>query len=400
VVKPPTPLSIFDRGVEDYLGQQIVLDAHVRSELVASKAEEDPLSAMIGSFDLAFVTAYILPLLVILLVYDAVCGEKERGTLRMSLAQAVPRRTWLLGKVSGQLLVLVLGFGVPLAVGIVLVPPLMGVWFGAGEVFSLFGISATSFLYMLFFLLVGIWISSSTVRPSAALGGLFALWVVVVFFIPRLAIFVAEMAYPTPNALVLNQEQTKIRKEVEEFRKVGLNQVVQELRKQYPEISEDFAFAQMSRSERAPAEWRVDPSGIFVGEANAKNNELRQQAVSRVRSEYERQEALAMRIAAVSPTTSLLSASMTLAGSDQARHRHFQSQVDGFFLQLQDFFNALWAKNVQAFDAWDTVPSFQYVEESRGAVWDRFLAPFLVLIGFVAVVALGAIRQLHRYDVR
>jgi ABC-2 type transport system permease protein len=400
VVKPPTALSIFDRGVEDFLGQQIVLDAHVRSDMVASKAEEDPLSALIGTFDLAFVTAYLLPLLVILLVYDAVCGEKEAGTLRLTLAQPISRRSLLWGKVLGQLAVLGLAFGVPLLIGIALVPVLMGVSFGGDAVLRLIGIGGASLLYILLFLLVGIWISSSTARPAVALGGLFAVWVVMVFFIPRLSIFIAEIVHPAPSAVALNQEQNRLRKEIDEFRTARLNEVVQELRKTYPEITEDFAFARQSRNERAPTEWRVDPSGIFAAEANAKINEVRQRAVSKVREGYERQEALALRIASLSPTTSFLAASMTLAGTDPVRHRHFQHQVDGFFIELQTFFNALWAKNVQAFEAWETVPDFHYVEESREAVWGRYARAALVLAMGTLIGAIGAIRQLRRYDVR
>jgi ABC-2 type transport system permease protein len=400
VVKPPTRLSIFDRGVEDFLGQQIVLDAHIRSDVVASKAEEDPLSAMIGTFDLAFVTAYLLPLLVILLVYDAVCGEKERGTLRLALAQPMARGSLLWGKVLGQLVVLTLAFGIPLLIGIGLVPVVMGVSFSADDLVKLAGIAGASFLYIMFFLLLGIWISSTTTRPAAALGGLFAAWVVMVFFVPRLAIFLAEVVHPAPSAVALNQEQNRLRKEIDEFRTARLNEVVQELRKEYPEITEDFAFARQSRSERAPAEWRVDPSGVFAPEANAKINEVRRQAVDKVRAGYERQEALAMRIATLSPTTSFLSASMALAGTDPARHRHFQLQVDGFFMDLQNFFNAIWAKNVQAFEAWETVPDFHYVEEARAAVWGRYLRAALILTAFAAIVAVLAARQLRRYDVR
>src|SRR3972149_5551671 len=121
---------------------------------------------MIGTFDLAFVTAYLLPLLVILLVYDTVCGEKERGTLRIALAHPISRKTLLLGKVLGQLLVLLLTFGIPLVIGIGLIPPLMGVSFGYGELPKLLGMAGASLLYILFFLLVGIWISSTTVRPA------------------------------------------------------------------------------------------------------------------------------------------------------------------------------------------------------------------------------------------
>ncbi len=365
-----------------------------------AEAEEDPVFALIGTFDLAFVTVYLLPLMVILLAYDAVCGEKERGTLCLVLAHPMPRRSLLWGKVLGQLVVLGMAFGLPLLIGIGLVPVLMGVSFGVDESLNLAGIAGASLLYILFFLLVGIWVSSSTTRPAAALGGLFAVWIVMVFFVPRLSIFIADIVHPARGAVALNQEQNRLRQEIDEFRTARLNEVVQELRKQYPEITEDFAFARQSRNERAPAEWRVDPSGVFAAEANAKINEIRQRAVSKVREGYERQEALALRIAALSSTTSFLPASMTLAGTDPARHRNFQRQVDGFFMELQDFFNALWAKNVQAFDAWETVPDFRYTEESRDAVWERYASSVLVLAGFVLIVAIGAIRQLHRYDVR
>lgn len=107
-----------------------------------------------------------------------------------------------------------------------------------------------------------------------------------------------------------------------------------------------------------------------------------------------------MRVALVSPTTSFLNVSMALAGTDPARHRHFKEQVDEFFITLGSFFNDLWGKNVQTFNDWEAVPSFQYREEPPTAVWSRFIGWFSILAIFCVVAAVGSILQLNRYDVR
>jgi ABC-2 type transport system permease protein len=400
VVKPLSPLSIFDRGVEDFLGQQIVLDAHNSSDPVGSNAEEDPLLAQIGVFDLAFVTAFLLPLLVIFLTYDAVCGEKERGTLRMVLSHPISRKTFLLGKWTAHSLLIVIAFGIPLAAGILMVPMILKVHFNPGELLRLFALLGASMVYLLFFAFCAMWVSSLAPRPAASLGYLFVFWVAMVFFIPKMSVFISEQLHPLPDPVLLHQEQAQIRKAREAWRAVRFNEVVQELRKKFPEVPADFAFSAMSGSERAPAEWRVDPTGVFAAESNAELNRLRQKAVDKIKGQYERQERSAMRLALVSPTSSFLNLSMALAGTDPARHLHFKGQVDQFFSDLGAFFNDLWAKNVQAFDDWERAPNFEYREEPLSEVWGRFRNLFLILTGFCIAAAIGSILQLNRYDVR
>lgn len=400
VVKPPSPLSMFDQGVEAWLGQQILLDAHHRSDPVASLAEEDPLQAWIGVFDLGFVTAFLLPLLVIFLSYDAVCGEKERGTLRMVLSHPVPRRTFLLGKWIAHAAIAVSAFGVPLAAGILLVPAALGVDLGRAELPRLLALLGASLAYLLFFSLLSLWVSSATHRPATALAWLFAAWVALVFFLPRAAVLIAELARPATDPVVLGREQARIREEVEAWRAVRFTEVIRELRQTWPEIPEDFARSGMSRGERAPVDWSVDPTGLFAKEANAYLNARRLESIELVRQEHSRQERLATWIARVSPTTSFLDASMTLAGTDLARHRHFEAQVDDYFDRVESFFNALWSRNLQSFDDWEAAPGFHYVEEPAGALWGRFSVSFGALGAFCLVAAAGSVLRLDRYDVR
>jgi ABC-2 type transport system permease protein len=53
-----------------------------------------------GRFDLAFVILYLYPLLILSLGYNLVSGEKEAGTLALTLSQPVALRTLVAGKVA------------------------------------------------------------------------------------------------------------------------------------------------------------------------------------------------------------------------------------------------------------------------------------------------------------
>ena len=47
---------------------------------------------------------YVLSLIAILFTFDSISGERERGTLRLMLANSIPRHTVLLGKFLGALI--------------------------------------------------------------------------------------------------------------------------------------------------------------------------------------------------------------------------------------------------------------------------------------------------------
>lgn len=64
---------------------------------------------------LATLTVYLVPLIALLLTYDTIAGEVERGTLALVLATPISRPSLLLGKIVAHVLVLavavVVGFG-------------------------------------------------------------------------------------------------------------------------------------------------------------------------------------------------------------------------------------------------------------------------------------------------
>ncbi|MEM7463693.1 MAG: ABC transporter permease subunit [Pseudomonadota bacterium] len=83
----------------------------------ATKA--DGLSVVVAS--LSTLTVYLVPLIALLLSYDAIAGEIDRGTLQLTLACPVSRSEVMLGKFLGHLLVLAIaisiGYGVAGGIG-------------------------------------------------------------------------------------------------------------------------------------------------------------------------------------------------------------------------------------------------------------------------------------------
>ncbi|MDY4164050.1 MAG: ABC transporter permease subunit, partial [Sutterella sp.] len=119
---------------------------------IGGTLQYQPLSSVMNS--LLSLTVFLLPLLALLLCYDAFVGEAESGTLLLMLTYPLSRLQWLTGKAIGQggaiLLVLAAGFAVlPLIQAFLPVPYGMGELLGAMAV-----LIATGWLLGLVFMLV------------------------------------------------------------------------------------------------------------------------------------------------------------------------------------------------------------------------------------------------------
>ena len=98
-------------GLENDLGRNTTITIYGDPQLDDTKYNEHRVFAIFGSLDLAFIVKVVLSLFAILLTFDAICGEREGGTLKLVLSNAVPRDRVILGKLVGGFLALV----VPLA---------------------------------------------------------------------------------------------------------------------------------------------------------------------------------------------------------------------------------------------------------------------------------------------
>ena len=124
----------------------------------------------IGS--LVSLVIYLIPLIALILGYDAIAGEREHGSLDLLLSMPITRLELLLGKFFGLSAALAFstlaGFG---AVGIVLSPQL-----NASSLFHYIGFIVSSILMGMAFLSMAVAVSVIAVNRTSASGVAIALW--------------------------------------------------------------------------------------------------------------------------------------------------------------------------------------------------------------------------------
>ncbi len=136
----------------------------------------DRLSVTVAS--LTSLAVYLVPLLALLMAFDAVAGEVERGTLPLVLTYPVARAELLLGKLLAHAAILALavavGYGLAALAAMSVDPRATA---GVPALLRLFW---TSLLLGGTFLAVGYTLSALARRPAAAAGLAIGLWLVLV----------------------------------------------------------------------------------------------------------------------------------------------------------------------------------------------------------------------------
>jgi len=136
----------------------------------------DKLSVTVAS--LTSLAVYLVPLVALLMSFDAVAGEVERGTLSLVLTYPVSRAELLLGKFVAHLSILALavavGYAIAAAAAIYMDPRASA---GLPALLRLFW---SSLLLGAAFIAIGYAISAIARRPGAAAGLAIGLWLVMI----------------------------------------------------------------------------------------------------------------------------------------------------------------------------------------------------------------------------
>ena len=136
---------------------------------------------------------YLVPLIALLLGFDAIVGERERGSLDLLLAYPITRGELLLGKYLGLACALALAMCAGLAaVGVVL-----GWQFGSAALFHYTGFVFSALLMGLAFLSMAVLISVVARDRTRASGAAIVLWFlfVLVFDLVLLGVLVATAGH-------------------------------------------------------------------------------------------------------------------------------------------------------------------------------------------------------------
>lgn len=142
----------------------------------ADSLKVDRLAVTVAS--LTTLSVYLVPLVALLLSFDAIAGERERGTLALLLCYPISRATLLVGKFLAHLLILALAIGAGfMAAG------LLAAWQGgasSASIAALVRLFASAVVLGATFLGAGYLISAASRQASTAAGLVIGLWMVCV----------------------------------------------------------------------------------------------------------------------------------------------------------------------------------------------------------------------------
>ena len=193
---PPIPFHALVRGLS--------------ADVNLAEFDNDPLPVMFPLVDLVFVVTVLMSLAALIFAYDAVSGEKEDGTLKLMLANALPRPVVILAKIAGGGLSLLVPFLMSLTVGLLVVLVHPGVGWGGTDWAALGLITLGAVLYIMLFYALGVFVSARHHASSASIMTSLLVWVLAVLVVPNLSPYVASFFAPTPSRIQIEREAQRL----------------------------------------------------------------------------------------------------------------------------------------------------------------------------------------------
>ena len=401
--KPPTALSIFVRGQEPVLGRTI--DNHMTigtRRPMRSPQEVDPLLGVFPSLDFASVTQLVLSLFVIILTFDSVCGEKERGTLGLVASFSTARHHLLLGKLVGALVPVLIAFGLPLLLGLAVLLMLPGVQLTDTEAYRLGFICLAFVVYVGAFTCLGLLGSTVTQRASTSFVVLLGFWVFVVVVVPRLSLIAADGIRPAISTYELEADKAAVTKANMEKARAAIMDWEQAY-----EDSTGRRWYMNSGGKEARERFQRWAWDELSGSASAiEHAHLDREFQNR----YDARLKMAVSMAALSPAFAFNDATVQLAGSGLGRQRRFLSTFSEFRTEHIEWFGRTSTRtNLQRSNPekhgkyrWDIsdMPRLLYQEAWPDEEIRAALIHIAALVAWALLFLVGAYLAVLRYDPR
>lgn len=167
----PQPLTVLSRGVVEGAAQRFYVQVWpywMSTSLIGSAAYDDLMLILVRT-DLTTVVALVLSFLAIVLGFDAICGEREQGTLKLVLSNPVARSSLLAAKLIGGALALWLPLAVAFLISLLILLANPDVNFAGDDWVRLGLMFALSCLVLLLVYALSVMVSTFTRSPATSL---------------------------------------------------------------------------------------------------------------------------------------------------------------------------------------------------------------------------------------
>ena len=395
ITKPPQVMSTVISGIQQAVGRQATVNIAYDPSLVDSKYDSNPVLAIFGELDLTLIVRIVLSLLAILFTYDAIVGERERGTLKLSLSNRVPRDRLILGKTIGGFISLMVPLVIPFVIGLIMLllfPDLSFTtsdWIRMGFIFLLF------ILYLSVFFTLGLLVSAVTGRSSSSLFILLFAWVTFIFVIPKVAVIVAGFINPIPSVHEVTAQKDAFLQEIQG----SAQKEVMEWIKNNPRGEGEDATAWQEKFRKYIEDFQQNSTAKI----DSRNAELEHE----YQAKRHRQQLLAMVLSRISPASDLSFGAMSMGRTGIQEHERFLNSIKSYKPIFTKWANAKMMQSINFKNPGEQVkpditdmPQHDFRPMRLRESLALAIPDFAVLALMIIVFFTGAYVSFLRYDVR
>ncbi len=382
IFRSPQVLSTLVQGKDRKLGNSLTMTyLNIPSRTAGYMGEytskHHRYMAGFAAVDFAFVVRVVLSLMVIFLAYNAISEEKFHGTLKLVLANRMPRDQLLLGKFAGGLIIVVgsLIISAILSLLIMLFNPAISL--GNSEWIRILMLLGVSALYLICFYTLSLFVSVVVSRPAIALLVLLQIWILLIVIYPNLGVIMAENIYRLPSEQEIAQSKAA---------------AFQPYQEEFKKIREAFIVA-VERGEWVPED--VDLRNM---ELSSKKAELNHQVDKEFSNQLTQQMKLAQTISILSPAVVYDQVANRYARTGMNEYERF---MNGIFRHWQKGLEMkeLRYKDIQAWRKAE-LPEFSYQSETTANSFVATLLQWVILFLFSLIFFALAYVGFLRKDVR
>ncbi len=389
-VKPPAVLGILVSGAELHTSRVYNLRLYTLPTPQGSANSENPNVAVFGALDLSFIVQVVLGLTALLFTFSTICGEKEAGTLKLQLANALPKDALLLGKLLGNLAGLLIPVAVAFLLACLTLVNFTDISPGSDVGVRILFLGVDFFLYLTVFFALGMCVSTVTTRTTTAFGLCLAGWVLLVAIVPKFAVIMARQLSP------LEPLQEFEMKKAEVDRRGSL------------EVQEEAQKYMQAHDGHAPT------TGVYE-DVMTRVREEQNRELTKLEEDYvqrkERQARVALMVSRLSPAGSASYSAMSLAGTELERDLRFRVALRNYRSEFTSYYDRksrellAMTPNVQTSPVtfkyrFTDLPPFEFPEERLAASLNSALPDMGLLVVWALVFFVAAYFKFLRYDVR
>ncbi len=323
-------LSIFDLGIENFVGNAVFLEAHKQNTVNFSEASMSTGLLRFGEVSLAMLLRVIIPLLIFYLGYATVARERENGTLKLLIGQGITRREIVFGKWLG-LYSLSLIF-----LSVIFFTLLLFVLFAAHDDMNserLLRYTLLILSYLLFFAILctsTILVSAFSKTAKGALIKLLGIWLLFVIILPKSLQAIGYYLYPTPSKIEI---ETAVEHDL-----ILKGDSHNPDDPHFKALKDSVLLANnVTKVEDLPFNY----SGFIMAQGEAMSTKIYLEHQDHLYQVYRQQNNLERLSAFINPYTAIKNWSMAYSGTDFQSFLHFKAEAEAYRYKLAQTMNQL-----------------------------------------------------------